>query len=232
MATLPVELAFRGSIDKIAENTEGLYKGSLEHYVAAVFNDANNVDHPYHNFCHMGFMLWRCHDACRFYQKVLSRVQMRNVLIAAVMHDYDHTGTAGPDSRNIRRAHVGLGTCILPEDLDSYDDITGIIDASEYPYRVDSPPSHELPLTSQIIRDADLTQVFSSTWIQQVPFGLAKEWGKRPIEVLRMQIPFLQNLRFVTEWARTLFPPSVIDEKIGEVRGLLRVVDREAKTSR
>ena len=62
-------------------------------------------------------------------------------------------------------------------------------------------------------------------WIQQVIFGLAGEWNKQPLEVLRMRESFLKNLKFQTEWARQFFPQNAIDDKIAEARELLQLLE-------
>jgi len=68
-------------------------------------------------------------------------------------------------------------------------------------------------------------QSFSETWIQQVIFGLAEEWGKQPIEILRSQVAFFKNLEFYTEWGKVMFSRSEIDSKIIEVEELIALLE-------
>src|SRR3989344_490419 len=212
----------RGSLPSILLNADQLYEGNLVHYFQAVFNHAKNLQHPYHNFRHMFHVTWLCHKACSFYVTTLSRRQMRNLLIAAMFHDIDHSGQVGPDALNIARALEALETHTLPEDRLYLADISALISATEYPYKV---PSETLPLCAQIIRDADLSQALSVAWIQQVIFGLAAEWGKQPTEVLKGQNAFLSNLKFHTKWAQLLYPQASIDEKIAETRELVQLLE-------
>ena len=107
------------------------------------------------------------------------------------------------------------------EDLPHLTTIEALIQATHYP---DLIPSESLELPARVIRDADVGQTLTAAWIQQVIFGLAAEWGKKPMELLEMQSPFLSNLQFSTEWARNTFPREYIDEKIKEANELLSLL--------
>jgi hypothetical protein len=204
-----------GDIPAIIRNTAGVYGGNLVRYYQIVFL-APNVDHPYHNIRHMLHVLWLCWQACQFYDfEILPLRLRRNILISALFHDFNHTGLAGNDDVNIERAIAALKTHILPEDYDWFDEIRGLIEPTRFPYVV---PSEELSLAAQIVRDADLCQAFSPAWLRQIIFGLAKEWGMTPLEVLQAQEPFLNSFHLQTEWARQTFPPEVIEEKIAEAK--------------
>lgn len=216
--TVPI----KGSIPAIVRNDMGLYLGDLRHYFRALFLHAGNLDNPYHNFRHVTHVLWLCMEACKFYSHELTAREMRNVLIAALFHDFDHSGQPIPDSENIRRAIAGLQRHIASEDMEHFRSITYLIEITEFPYKIET---QYLGLQAQIIRDADMSQAMSVAWIQQVVFGLAKEWGKKSIDVLRMQRPFHQNLKFHTRWAQELFPPEVIREKISESEELIELLE-------
>mgnify|MGYP001612833552 CR=1 FL=1 len=215
----------RGSIPEIIRNDHNLYEGDLNHYFRAVFKHAQNLFNPYHNFRHIFHVTWLCYQACIFYREAMSPREMRNLLIASIFHDFDHTGKPGPDSVNIERAITGLRKHLASEDKDEFPNIEAIIKATEYPYVV---PSGKLDLLCQIIRDADLSQAFSPVWIQQVVFGLAGEWMKPPYEVLKAQGAFLKNLNFSTAWAREMFPESAINKKIAEANELLALLDEQS----
>jgi hypothetical protein len=211
----------RGSLPEIVRNDANLYLGDLAHYFRVVFLHAPNLQAPYHNFRHMSHVLTLCHQACLYYQGRLDRRQMRNLLIAALFHDFNHCATAGGDERNIQEALRGLEMHLLPEDRPALGDIAGLIRASEYPPRT---PAEGLELRARILRDADLAQAFSAAWIQQVVFGLAAEWGKPPAEVLEMHARFIAALKFHTAWARQAFPPEVIGSKVAEAQELLALL--------
>jgi hypothetical protein len=216
----------RGGIPALVRNDEQLYSGNLVEYFRALFYDAKNLDLPYHNFRHMLHVTWLCHEACRFYQHELSMRKRRDLLIAALFHDFDHSGMSGNDALNIRRAIEGFRAHVQPEDRHRMAYIVRLIGATEYPHTV---PSHELDLSSLIIRDADLSQSMSVAWIQHVIFGLAREWGKKPIEVLRGQEAFMSKLEFHTEWAQKMFPPAELRAKIEETRELLELLEKRER---
>jgi len=210
-----------GMIPQMIRNEDNLYDGNLKKYFSIVFMNAQNLFNPYHNFRHMLHVSWLCYQACSYYKGKLSPREMRNLLIAALFHDYDHCGIMGNDDLNITRAIRGMEKNLLPEDRCYLNEIVAVIKATEYPYTdAITKPS----LLQQIIRDADMGQSLSVAWIQHVIFGLASEWNKKPIDVLRMQLPFHRNLKFDTEWGRLTFPQDMIDEKIREVNELIDIL--------
>jgi HD superfamily phosphodiesterase len=181
-----------GDLPEIIGNEENLYEGNLILYFRILFYNSNNLKNPYHNFRHTLHVLWLCQKACRYYQKKLTPRQMRNLLIAALFHDFDHPGhphpgEQDPDRINIRIAIAGLRRHITADDRASLPEIEALIEATHYPYKT---AGEELDLLGKILRDADLAQVLSPVWIQQVVIGLAGERGVKPIEVLRAQAPF------------------------------------------
>ena len=151
---------------------------------------------------------------------------MRNLLIAALFHDFDHTGKPGPDAVNIARAVAGFERHIASVDRDELEKekITRLIKITEYPYVI---PWEKLNLAEQVLRDADMSQALSVAWIQQVVFGLAMEWGKSPLEVLKLQGKFHGSLEFRTEWARNMFPRRMVEAKIIEAQALVDLLNGE-----
>jgi len=209
-----------GSVPAIVTNEEGLYEGDLVHYFQVFFREATNLRNPYHNFRHTCHVMWLCHKAARYYRDRLSPREIRSLLIAALFHDFDHTGKHGPDSINIELALQALDRHLLPEDRNQ--GIESLVSATEFPYTLGT---DGLDLMARILRDADLGQAFSVAWIQQVIFGLSTEWGKDPLDLLRLQEPFHRNLRFQTEWGSLTFPPALVDAKVAEAQALLALLD-------
>jgi hypothetical protein len=158
---------------------------------------------------------------------------MRNLLIATLFHDFDHPGHPhpgenDPDRINIPIAIAGLRRYVLPADRPFLPEIEALIEATHYPYKI---ASDKLDLLGRIIRDADLAQALTPVWIQQVVIGLAQERGVQPLEVLRVQTPFLVGLSFHTCWARQLFPQELIQAKIEEAEQLLRLLRTESASA-
>lgn len=220
------EASATGDIAAIIGNDLGLYEGDLASYFRALFFDAANIDRPYHNLRHMLHVTWLCYQAAEYYRDRLTPRQARNLLIAALFHDFDHPGhphpeADDPDGINIGLAIAGLRRHLVPEDQPFLTAIEGLIEATHFPYTVGG---DALDVSGQIIRDADLAQVLSPAWIQQVVVGLARERRVEPLEILRQQPVFLANLSFNTQWARERFPPRLIAAKIAETRQLMALL--------
>ena len=220
------EASETGDIPEIIGNDRGLYEGDLAAYFRALIFHATNLVRPYHNLRHTLRVTWLCYQAAEFYRDRLTPRQIRNLLIAALFHDFDHPGhphpgVDDPDGINIRRAIAALRRHIALEDRPFLPTIGALIEATHYPYVVAGEP---LDLSGQIIRDADLAQALSPIWIQQVVIGLAREQRVSPLEILKMQPAFLAALSFNTEWARERFPPGLIAAKIVEAERLLALL--------
>ena len=218
-----------GDLPRIIANEERLYEGNLTFYFRILFFESQNLRNPYHNFRHMLHVLWLCHQACCYYRDKITARQMRNLLIAALFHDFDHPGHPhpgedDPDQINIPIAIAGLRRHIMPADRPFLPEIEALIEATHYPYKTGS---DKLDLLGQIIRDADLAQALSPAWIQQVVIGLAQEWEVQPLDVLRAQGAFLAALPFYTRWARQLFPRELIQAKAKEAEQLVRLLETE-----
>lgn len=217
-----------GSLPEIIRNEEGLYEGNLIEYFRILFFKARNLNAPYHNLRHMLHVFYMCHEAIRYMASLggdyrFSERGARNLLIAALFHDFDHTARSGSDDLNIEYAIRALKANILEEDRDSFEDIAQLIRLTQYPYTILHEDLSELGL---VIRDADMSQALNPAWIQQVVFGLAYEWGKTPHEVLRMQGGFHKNLRFYSIWGQHEFPQEVIDAKAKEAEELLTILEK------
>ena len=210
-----------GSVPLMIRNDKKVYLGDLRKYFSIVFMNAQNLHNPYHNFRHMLHVTWLCYLACIYYMDKLSPREMRNLLIAALFHDFDHSGMMGNDDLNIARAIRGMEKYLLPEDHPFANKIAEIMRATEFPHKTSS---QMLPLLQQIIRDADMAQSMSVAWIQHVIFGLALEWNKKPIDVLKAELPFHETLKFYTDWGKSMFPPKVIQQKTREVRELIEIL--------
>lgn len=211
--------AIIGGLPAVIRNEDGLYEGDLLHYFKVLFFQAQNVNHPYHNFRHMTHVLWLCYDACVFYKNALRPRLIRNILVAGMFHDFDHSGLMGHDDLNIERAVRGFEKNIHEDDIDHKSDIVFLIRGTEFPHT--SADSGSLV----ILRDADLAQALSSAWIQQVVFGLAKEWGKTPLEVLKMQPAFNEGIKFKTRWAQERFPEELVAAKVSEAHALIECLE-------
>ncbi len=200
-------------IIEIIENHDGFYEGNLRHYYKVVFN-APNVNNPYHNFRHMIHVLCQTYEAALYcsYHEIFGARKFRALLIAALFHDFGHSGQMGNDAREIAVAIKAMIDHILEEDRDLLPLCSELIAFTEYPY-----VSTVIPLGSEILRDADMSQTMSDVWLQQIVFGLAQERNIKPLENLQNQINFLLSIKFHTSWGKDVLARQVGD-RIKEVR--------------
>lgn len=186
----------------IINNTSGTYTGDLRYYFKVIFN-APNSTLPYHNFRHTCHVLYSTHEAIMYYGDFDLR-SARSLLIAAMFHDYGHTGKPDiKDSENILLAIDGLRQHILDEDTNSLEEIITLIESTEYPHK-----EIQINRSMEILRDADQSQTFDTVWIQQIIFGLSQEKGTSPIELLKKQIPYIQSVEMLSDWGKETFHPK------------------------
>lgn len=196
-------------------NKNGRYEGDLIHYYKLVMK-APNAYAPYHNVRHMLHVFWESYDGA--VQMGLDKRQMRNLLIAALMHDYNHTGVKNDDSVNIQRALEALSMNLLPEDLPYMDEISTMIKCTKFPY-----DGQEYTQDQLILRDADKSQTFSLAWVQAILYGLGKELNMSYEEMLKLQRPFLVNMKFETPWGQNKFGP-LIDGRLKLVDEMINLI--------
>lgn len=213
-----------GSIPEIVRNDAQLYESDLIPYFRILFRRARNLRAPYHNARHMLHVFYMCYRAIVHYRIIgqpFSEREARNLLVAALFHDFDHTARGGNDDINIVFAIRGFREHVLDEDRHQSERIVQLIGWTEYPYKMAHEHLDELGL---VLRDADMSQAMSTAWIQQVVFGLAEEWGKPAMEVLKMQIGFHKGLKFYSHWGKTQFSSQLIQSKVAEAEQLVEIL--------
>lgn len=204
-------------------NEENVYaeKNLNRYYRVQFFRSGNN---GYHNLQHFFRVFSHLYDAGKFYllREKLNRREIRNLLIAGLMHDWDHPGTKPEDdSVNIELAIAGLREHIEDCDRQHLPDIERLIWATRYPHLLDI----EIDLRAQLIREADVAQALDDEWLQLVVCGLATEWNMRRTDIMVMQPRFLESLRtaFQSEWAQqTLLP--LVGPKLADVSALVAIM--------
>jgi len=218
-----LEHAFTGNIPQIINNEDNLYEGNLRHYLKVVF-EAPNIYHGYHGLRHMLHVTWACYEACVYYAKrsKLDKRRRRNLLIAALFHDYGHAGKPGDDAANIKVATEALVQHLLPEDEAHSEEIVLILGATQFPH---ADLGKEITLEQAIIRDADMSQAFGVVWIGDILAGFGAELGKTPKEMLLQQQKFLTGLKFHSDFGRVFYGRGAIEAKISETLDLLEILD-------
>lgn len=202
-------------IIEIISNTRGLYWGNLRYYYQIVFA-SKGVNNPYHNFRHSMHVLCRSYEAAQ--HEGLDPISVRQLLIAAMFHDYNHSGVMGNDAREIQTALLALGDCLLSEDVSLYPEIMLLIKATEFPHS-----KCALSPGAAILRDADMSPIFSDVWLQQIIFGLAKEMGISALELLLKEEDFLRSMEFYSVWGNK-FLKAQVPQRIKETKEFLKLL--------
>jgi len=155
---------------------------------------------PYHNLNHNITVTVFSYYIGKI-EKISSK-EMKELLIAAIFHDFNHSAGESKDDINVKNAKKGIKEFIeknkIVVDLDAIDKI---LDATEFPYKVNE---EDLNIQQKIIRDADLTQLFEPTRLQANFLGLQKEQKIEYKKQLENQEKFYKVLKFRTKLGKTL----------------------------
>lgn len=189
-------------IARIVNNEEGLYHGDLRYYFRIIFK-APNVNNPYHNFRHMMHIFCQSYEGGKYER--IDKTKMRALLIAALFHDYGHSGRIKKDKKEIAAAIKHLKKFLLADDRPLLPDIEELIRSTEWPHRCDVRISKSM----KILRDADFSQTLDDVWWQQIIFGLSREQGIPPVDLLKSQIDFISKLKFQSEWGKHVLRPKI-----------------------
>lgn len=187
-------------LEKLVRNLSDKYNFNTLMRTFIARNKSSTI--PYHNNYHAFCMVLNCYDASKFYE--LANSETRDLLIAALFHDFNHSGGEYLDTENINRALLGYTECCLIKNIIPSEVVKKLIIVTEYPYKKDPDT-----LLEKVIRDADLMQ-------STMPFGyemcitrLGQEVSKSrsrvmsEIEILEGQIDFMNKVVFWTKWANT-----------------------------
>jgi len=205
--------------------SDGRKSDQLWHYFYAILT-APSSSNPYHNVRHPLHTAWLVYQVCKKLREVgaISRREARNIMIAAIMHDYMHSGRSTDlvsDQINIANAVSGLQKIILSKDKKHSATIARYMWATEFPHQAENERTGEMTILHLILRDCDKAQVFSDSWIQQVLVGLSTEWDISPITMLEQQLKYLENLSFETRLVQDMFSEEVVRAKIIETKSFI-----------
>lgn len=173
-----------------------------DHFLS--FNTA--LQAPYHNHYHAGCMIINCYEGA--YHEGLSEAETRQLLIAAMFHDFDHTAGRQSDAVNVKLA--GMAVSMLPSmGLLSPEDsevVRSIIEITRYPFDQEPKTPQE-----RIIRDADLMQLYENDGerVRDQYLGLMREVSVRLEKQLTLREFiegqgkfFKEQVVWYTEWSQ------------------------------
>lgn len=200
----------------VINNEEGLYDGNLAPYFVGFFR-SSGILNPYHNFRHGTHTMWESYDGAAFHH--LMPRKFRNSLIGGLKHDENHSGKIrGKDREEVATAVKSLRETILEEDRPELSEIEDLLWATEFPYTI---AADQLTIGQKIIRDADMSQNFSTAWMQQSWLGLAQEMDAELVKFLKFRPEFLKSIVFHSAWGKQKFESrrqAAIDEAYGFIR--------------
>jgi hypothetical protein len=160
-------------------------------------NPSKNL--PYHGNSHMEMVAWVATLGGVFYG--LTDEDMKILITAALVHDFDHSGSGKDDDINIVRAILGYSDYIEKTGNDNVDvnKVNDLIMATRYPYTREC---GTLTISQQILRDADILQgLFCQNYINGITFGIAQEANIPNVNMINGQEAFLTSTKFCTNWA-------------------------------
>jgi hypothetical protein len=162
-------------------------------------NKSNRL--PYHNLNHTLTVTKNVYEGA-MYEGVKIHIR-RNLIIAALFHDFNHSGGLLSDKENVEISISGFSDFVRINGGYTDDDIFNVIDiikATEYPYVI---PTNKLTIEQSIIRDADIMQIFESDRMSQVVYGLAQEFGvKIDSDFVSKQKAFVSSIIPITKWGQ------------------------------
>lgn len=180
----------------MTKSFEIIKKYEIEKYLQKLLKYSSSNFLPYHNFYHTMCMVENCEEIAS--SLGLTDFEKRALSIAAIFHDFNHSGGKLKDKENVNNA-INAFLSMSLEDQDINDLVAEIIKATEYPYVI---ADEDLNLYQQIIRDADLMQTFEKNYLQQNWLGLTTEMNLDMLTCLKGSELFWNNVKFHTEYAK------------------------------
>ena len=156
---------------------------------------------PYHNLNHLLTVLKYCYLGASS-EGIKDEKELRELLIAAIFHDVNHTIGKEKDDVNVQNSKDAIDKFVKQEEIDADTDyMNKLLDATQYPYVIEG---KDLDLKQGIIRDADLMQVFEYNWIHQNIAGLSSELKMDFLDFVQPQRKFLESAAFNTTWGKKM----------------------------
>ena len=184
--------------------------------VKKYISENNKTENAYHNNKHMIDVFNNAMILFDEYQKEygLNLNDKLHLGLAALFHDFNHSGGKLKDDENIEIALSELKKYLdATNNSHLYKVVEKIIIATEFPHK-----DIHLGILQKIIRDADTMGGISKDWVSIVK-SLAKEYNKTLEEFIPTQIKFLDTVKFNTDYCNELLKNNKdeIIEKLGKM---------------
>jgi predicted metal-dependent HD superfamily phosphohydrolase len=164
-------------------------------------SENNKIDNHYHNNKHILDVFNNSMMLFNEYKKEykLKPINKLCLGLAALFHDYNHSGGKLKDDENIEVALEELKKYLkIINKSDLFNNIKKIIIVTEYPHK-----DLDLDILEKIIRDADTMGGIVDDWISVVK-SLAKEYNKELKDFIPIQIKFIENVKYNTDYCNKL----------------------------
>jgi hypothetical protein len=164
-------------------------------------SENNITENAYHNNKHMIDVFNNSMTLFDKYQKEYELTENDKLYLglAALFHDFNHSGGKLKDDENIELALTALKEYLdATNNSNLYKAVKKIIIATEFPHK-----DIQLDFLQKIIRDADTMGGITEDWISIVK-SLAKEYNKTLQEFIPTQIKFLDTVKFNTDYCNGL----------------------------
>jgi hypothetical protein len=160
---------------------------------------------PYHGAKHIAAVVSLVYEAARFHN--LNERFTKDLVVAAAMHDFNHSGGASSDQQNIKAAIEGLNTIRMDQhnwlSVD-FSHVKQLIEVTEYPY-----VRKATTLFEHIMRDADLMMPYLPDPLRLELFLglLAEHNNNRSLQMTRVEFAanvqkFYTGVVWFTDWAK------------------------------
>lgn len=174
-------------------------ENDLLHYLKYFIETNTSNSLPYHNFYH-SIVVTHYVIGSMFHEML----KFKPLVIAALFHDYKHSGGKENDEWNVTTAQNGIKEFMIlnNEDSNTIECVLSIIKATQYPYVTDI--EKKLYFES-IIRDADLMMIYQPNFFQTIIFGLAAEANVTDISIVIEKVgEFYKNSKMITPYFKAI----------------------------
>ena len=183
---------------------------NLEKYLKILLEDNSGNNNQYHNFFHSQCVFVNSYKIAK-YENKFDDNDIRNLLIASLFHDFNHSAGLLKDHQNVHLAVVALSFYFKDEEsVKNFKIIKDLIYKTEFPFNEEI--DNELTDLEKVLRDADIMQTVESNFIQQILFGLYNELKIENdlIKRINYQIEFMKTIRLFTEYGNLIIKAKII----------------------
>lgn len=163
----------------------------------------NKAEHAYHNNEHM---LLVYHNVERITNSLpdMSYTGKELLCIAALFHDFNHSGGKLTDAENIKIAVEAFKEYVSTKDdyysIRDVSFVVKLIEATQFPHITTVATEN---IFTDVIQDADVLASIEHRWIF-VMLKLAEEFNMTIEQMIPMQLKFHQNVKFKTKFAQRI----------------------------